>query len=388
MSDILKNRSEILFLYDVTDANPNGDPMEENRPRIDEETSINIVTDVRLKRTIRDYLRDFKNQNIFIQAEKVVEEGTELIKARGAKLIEEIEEILNKELSESYAKGIKSKLEEILKEGGRNDRKKLFDESLGDEVDAETKNELFKRFEEIRTKKLREKLFDKFVDLRLFGATIAVSNIGVQETGPVQFKPGRSLHKVYLNFYKGSLTMPVEPGRGFKKGKKQAEFSEEYRLPYSLICFYGIGNENSAKNTGLSEKDMKMLLDGLWNGTKNLITRSKMGQMPRFLLRVVHKEKNFHIGDLDKMIYLKDQNREDISEEKQGKIRDISEVRLDISELIDVLKKYNEKIDRIEFRVDARLKFLINGSEFAASELKKKFKEKTGLNDNGIVELS
>jgi CRISPR-associated protein Csh2 len=67
MSDILKNRSEILFLYDVTDANPNGDPMEENRPRIDEETSINIVTDVRLKRTIRDYLRDFKNQNIFIQ---------------------------------------------------------------------------------------------------------------------------------------------------------------------------------------------------------------------------------------------------------------------------------------------------------------------------------
>jgi CRISPR-associated protein Csh2 len=140
--------------------------------------------------------------------------------------------------------------------------------------------------------------------------------------------------------------MPVEPGRGFKKGKKQAEFSEEYRLPYSLICFYGIGNENSAKNTGLSEKDMKMLLDGLWNGTKNLITRSKMGQMPRFLLRVVHKEKNFHIGDLDKMIYLKDQNREDISEEKQGKIRDISEVRLDISELIECFKEnIMKKID-------------------------------------------
>ena len=46
---MIKNRQEILFLYDVTDANPNGDPLDENKPRIDEETGINIVTDVRLK---------------------------------------------------------------------------------------------------------------------------------------------------------------------------------------------------------------------------------------------------------------------------------------------------------------------------------------------------
>lgn len=62
MSELVKNRSEILFLYDVTDANPNGDPVDENRPRIDEETGVNIVTDVRLKRTIRDYLINFKNK--------------------------------------------------------------------------------------------------------------------------------------------------------------------------------------------------------------------------------------------------------------------------------------------------------------------------------------
>ena len=61
------NRSEILFLYDISDANPNGDPLDDNKPRLDEETEINIVTDVRLKRTIRDYLHDFKNQGIFIK---------------------------------------------------------------------------------------------------------------------------------------------------------------------------------------------------------------------------------------------------------------------------------------------------------------------------------
>ena len=63
---IVKNRSEILFLYDVTDANPNGDPVDENKPRIDEETGINLVTDVRLKITIRDYLYYYKGLDVFV----------------------------------------------------------------------------------------------------------------------------------------------------------------------------------------------------------------------------------------------------------------------------------------------------------------------------------
>ena len=67
MSEVIKSRSEIVFLYDIKDANPNGDPLDENKPRIDEETGINIVTDVRLKRTIRDYLMNFKNEEIFVR---------------------------------------------------------------------------------------------------------------------------------------------------------------------------------------------------------------------------------------------------------------------------------------------------------------------------------
>ena len=62
---VIKNRSELLFLYDITDANPNGDPIDENKPRIDEETGINIVTDVRLKRTVRDYLNDYKRRSFY-----------------------------------------------------------------------------------------------------------------------------------------------------------------------------------------------------------------------------------------------------------------------------------------------------------------------------------
>jgi len=63
MSDIINKRSEILFLYDIENANPNGDPLNENRPRFDTEDNTVLVTDVRLKRTIRDYWYEYKGFN-------------------------------------------------------------------------------------------------------------------------------------------------------------------------------------------------------------------------------------------------------------------------------------------------------------------------------------
>ena len=50
MTKIISNRSELLFMYDIKDGNPNGDPLDDNKPRIDEQTGFNLVTDVRLKR--------------------------------------------------------------------------------------------------------------------------------------------------------------------------------------------------------------------------------------------------------------------------------------------------------------------------------------------------
>jgi CRISPR-associated protein Csh2 len=77
----IENRSEILFLYDVVRCNPNGDPLDSNRPRLDEATNRCLVTDVRLKRTIRDYLFDkgYNGENggkgdIFIRTEAVTGE--------------------------------------------------------------------------------------------------------------------------------------------------------------------------------------------------------------------------------------------------------------------------------------------------------------------------
>ena len=123
-----------------------------------------------------------------------------------------------------------------------------------------------------------------------------------------------------------------------------------YVLPYSLIGFYGIINENAAKQTKLTNKDVELLLDALWNGTKNLISRSKVGQIPRLLMKVNYKEKNYHIGDLNTLLKLKSTVREE-------EIRDIAEYSLDTTCLLDILSANKDKIKDIDIMLDERLTF-------------------------------
>lgn len=316
------NRQEIIFLYDIKDNNPNGDPLDSNKPRIDEETGINYVTDVRLKRTIRDYLHEYKGEQIFVR--------------------------------------------EI-----RNEK--------GEVQDAKARAKDFgKNKEEVAEKVLRE-----CIDVRLFGATIPTEfkkekksnkenseeddkkekteTSSITFTGPVQFNIGRSLHKVSLKRIKGT--------GAFASGenKEARTFREEYILPYSLIGFYGIVNENAAKITNLTNLDVKLLIEAIWNGTKNLISRSKVGQQPRLLLNIVYKEGNFHIGDLIKDIKL----FTELNEEEE--IRGPEDYVLKFDGLVDALMRNKDKIARIEYKVDSKLKFIINGKETAFYDILKDF---------------
>jgi CRISPR-associated protein Csh2 len=291
MENVIQNRSEILFLYDVKDGNPNGDPVDENKPRIDEETNENIVTDVRLKRTIRDYLYEYKNQEIFIR--EIRKEDSNLI----------------------------------------------------------TKEERMKQLG-------KDSIINKCIDIRLFGSTTAVENQTLALTGPVQFKFGRSLHKVDLTYIKGTTVMPSG------QEKKQGTFTERYILPYSLIAFYGIVNENAAKmqNIPLTNNDIDLMMDGIWNGTKNLISGTKFGQMPRLLMQVIYKEnQNFFIGELDKYISI----QSDLQDEA---LRDISDLKIDITKLVNILKNHQDKIESIKYKVDERVNFVLDGKDITLSE--------------------
>lgn len=291
--NVITNRSEILFLYDVTDANPNGDPVDENKPRIDEETEINIVTDVRLKRTIRDYLNDYKKQNVFII------------------------------------------------------------ESRDSDGNLRTKEDRLSDFNNEP-----EKILQECIDVRLFGATTAVKDKTMVLTGPVQFKYGRSLHKVDLTYIKGTTVMPS------KEDKKQGTFTEKYILPYSLIVFYGVVNENAANNQNikLTDRDVDLLLEAMWNGTKNLLTTSKVGQMPRFLFQIIYKEKNFHMGELDKRISF-------VSNKDDKQIRNIGDGKIEVGKLISMLHSLKNEIERIRIKVDENVVFTKEGVEIDLAEL-------------------
>jgi CRISPR-associated protein Csh2 len=299
MPNPVRNRSEILFIYDVTDANPNGDPLDENRPRIDEETGQNIVTDVRLKRTVRDYLHAFKGLDVFVLG--IPDENGKLI---------------TKEKRQDSFSGTAEVLE-------------------------------------------------KCIDLRLFGATIAVEKKTLTLTGPVQFKFGRSLHPVDTQLFRGTTVMPSA------EQKAQGTFWEAYILPYSLIAFYGVVNENAAclhqqagraleREVYLYEEDVKLLLEGLWEGTKNLISRSKFGQMPRLLLHVIHKEKNYHIGELDKLVALNTNGKDGRS------LRRVSELALDVTPLANRIGREAQRILKIQYLWDPSLVLEKDGSTLSS----------------------
>lgn len=324
------NRSEILFLYDITDANPNGDPLDGNKPRIDEETEINIVTDVRLKRTIRDYLADFKNQGIFIK---------------------EIQD------AEGNIQDAKQRANDYSSTEGKYD-------SLDD-----------------AKKDLKGNILDQCIDARLFGATIPIDvkvkdnkgkyknkSSSVTLTGPVQFRMGRSLNKVEIQHIKG--TGAFASG----EGKNQKTFREEYIVPYSLISFYGIVNENAAEKTNLTDDDVTLLLDGIWNGTKNLISRSKFGQSPRCLIQIEYNENNFFIGDLNNKISIS----HDFEDDK--KLRKISEFVVDLSLLIDSIEMNKDNIAKINYKFDSDIKF----KDYSIDELLSKF-DSLGIEKSEIV---
>ena len=249
-------RTEILFLYDVQNGNPNGDPSDENKPRIDEESKLNIVTDVRLKRTIRDYLFNFKGYN-----------GTE-----GKDIF-----VRQSYVNDDMAKGLNDAMGRAKKFG--NDPKAIL----------------------------------QCIDIRLFGGVIPVQLAGTKKgsitlTGPVQFKMGHSLHKVAPMYIKGTGAFASTAG------KDHNSFREEHILPYSLIAFYGIINENAAKHSGLTSADVDLLKEAIWEGTRNLITRSKFEHTPRLLLMLTHQESNYFIGELDKYISLA--NNDGIADEQ------------------------------------------------------------------------
>lgn len=294
--NIYSKNSEILFLYDAKMTNPNGDPDDENKPRMDYEKEINLVSDVRLKRYIRDYLESIGYEIFIAKVDGETVDATERLK----RFFEKEQKKIN--------------LNKLTKE----------------DVDL---------------------LLSKLIDVRLFGATMPIK---AQEgergasstfTGPVQFTWGYSLNKVEL--VRSSSITSTFAGRDQAGKGEYGTFGKDWRLYYSLISFYGIISGYRAKYTNLTEEDVKLLDNALLRAIPQMAsTRSKIGQKPRFLLRVEYKTSDIFLGDMRSRIRL----------DKEEGLRDISDFEVDFTELKTLLEQHENNIGKIYIFEDPELR--------------------------------
>ena len=276
MSELAKH-SEILFLWDAKMTNPNGDMLNDNAPRYDESDRKAVVSDVRVKRTIRDDLQYRKGKTVFVNnAEQVQSAETRFA---------EVKKIL-------------------------------------DEADD-------------------KKAFLSCIDNRLFGGVAPKSNI--QIIGTVQFSWAKSLNETETVFSQGTAAF------GGDTAKSKSLRTDNY-IPYGLFAMYGTINSLNAVKSNAREEDVADMLDSMWQGTKLLNTRSKVGQKPRMLIRVIYKD-TYMIGLLDELVKIDNENSQ--------QLRTFSECELNFLALVKSLKNMSEKIEKVVvFYDDSAKKYL------------------------------
>lgn len=273
-------QSEILFIWDGDNWNPNGDMLNSNAPRYDEISRKALVSDVRIKRTIRDYL-DAKGHEIFVK-------------------------------EETYGSGLADGKQRVKTVAGNAE----------DKVEA---------------------ILQKCIDVRAFGGVFPVNKETNSLTGSMQFKMSKSLHQCEISFIKGTGAFASTAG------KENKTFREEYILPYAVFATYGIINALNGAKTKLTESDVETIIDALWFGTKNLISRSKFGQLPRFMLKITYKEAGRFIGGLDNLVTL------NTSRASENEIGGIGEYSLSLQRIIDACEQHIEAIAKIEYVTDGNI---------------------------------
>jgi CRISPR-associated protein Csh2 len=335
--DTIENRSEIVFLYDAEDCNPNGNPLSANdKPRVDETTGQAVVTDVRLKRYIRDQLDD---DGFGIYVRNPSKAPYEDVPSR--------DELFRRVTD-------------------------LSDDGVGDLTGEEAANAFL----------------ENAVDVRYFGATCSFSE-GIQDEigdefpgqfiGPVQFEHARSMHTVVTKSESKQLSTVVAS----ESGDEQGTFATDNRLEYALVKFHGVVNENAAEATQLTDDDVERLDSVCWRALKNqTLTRSKMGHQPRVYLRVEYDAADYHSGALDDGI-----RRADADETDGAEYRNITDVTLDASSLLEVLAADAERIDTVHVKIDDYVTFELEGEQVNASGMYDALKDAVGEDRVDVISV-
>lgn len=328
----IKNSSDFLFIYEAIQCNPNGDPDQENKPRMDYDTKTNLVTDTRVKRFIRDYLTAINNEEVVF----VNMEGNNKVSV-DSKLKAVVKRTMENE----------GELENAFSENP--EALKIYKDIIAKEKDSENvwKAITDKKFKhrEVNYELLAYLVKQKFIDIRMFGSAFAVGGFTKAYTGPIQLNWGYSFNKVELMDSSSIVTIMNDDS---------STFGKDYRLHYSLLGFNGTINAPAAKSTGLTEEDVKIFRDAIWESIPANPTRSKLNQYPKLYVEVIYNEgvSNGQFGDLRN--YVETKPGEGITDKQ---VRKFKELDLDLSALKNLLNGNKDKIKDVIIRTSADFEF-------------------------------
>jgi len=303
----LIEKSEILFLYEGKFTVPNGDPFT-GEQRYDDETKHILVSDVRIKRFVRDY---------FIEQNQI-----------------------NEGKYEVFVFNDKSQIAEGSKESGAS---------------ARMQSLWVKYYPKKPDKKQLEKaaleLMQKCIDVRLFGGISTEKEAAVNITGPVQFALlNPSLNKVDLRIHQNTSVFSSSAD------KSRGAIGTTTVVPYALNQIHGWVNPYSAKSSGMTDDDVKELFVAMWNSINNSNTRSKSNQSSVLLIQIVYNNPNDKLYGTDKLIAIN-------SSKEEEQIREMTDFEFDFSQL--GVAATSEKVKEIRFyteiaAIEKRIKALNN----------------------------
>lgn len=206
----INNRYDFVLLFDVKDGNPNGDPDAGNLPRVDPETGNGLVTDVCIKRKVRNY----------VQLSKGTEKSYDIfVKEKG---------ILNNLIDEAHEQ---------------------------EEVKSKEKGE--------KTEAARQFMCRKYFDVRTFGAVMSTGKNAGQVRGPVQFTFARSVDQVVpLEHSITRMAVATEAEAAKQEGDNRT-MGRKFTVPYGLYRCHGFISAPLAAQTGFSDKDLSLFWDAL-----------------------------------------------------------------------------------------------------------------------------
>ncbi len=212
MSEI-KNRIDFVYMFDVQDGNPNGDPDAGNLPRVDAETGMGLVTDVCLKRKVRNYVQVARNcadgYDIFIKEKAVLN---------------------------------------TLIDASHDDDSVKTKEKAGDKTEA-----------------ARRVMCGKYFDVRTFGAVMSTGKNAGQVRGPVQFTFARSVDTIAAAEHSITRMAVATEKEAEKQSGDNRTMGRKATVPYGLYVCHGFISANLAQQTGFSEDDLALFFQALQN---------------------------------------------------------------------------------------------------------------------------